>query len=310
MKPSAVLLGLALLLCHAFAFAQGWPGKTVRLIVSTGGGTSPDRIGRIVADRLSRDWGQSVVVDNITGAGGLIASRTAAHAAPDGYTLFFAGVSALVTDLFTIKDMGYDPDRDYEPVAMIYEEGSLALAVHPSLPVRNMAELFAMAKKEPGKISYGTTSVNFIILFGRWLNKLAGTDMLAVAYKAPAQQFQDVLDGRINMIISSPPTVDALMKAGKLRVLAVDGSKRFPLWPDVPNISETFPGFRLSGTGLLAAPRGTPEPVIRAANSAFESNGMGYATEVAAFGAAFDTADRIEGTTAFLEKRAPRFQGK
>jgi len=250
------------------AAAQTWPAKPVRFVISTGSGTSPDRIGRIVADRLSKDLGQAFVPENITGAGGIIAPRTVAKAPADGYTLLFCGVDTLVTNPYTVRDLGYDPQKDFDLISMIYKEGSLAVVVHPSVPAKTLPELFALAKKEPGKLSYGTTSVNFVILFGRWLNQLAGTEMLAVAYKAPAQQFQDVLEGRINMIISSPPTVDALMKAGKLRVLAVDGSKRFPLWPDVPNISETFPGFRLSGTGLLAAPRGTPEPVIRTAHSA------------------------------------------
>jgi tripartite-type tricarboxylate transporter receptor subunit TctC len=257
-----------MLALSGLAAAQSWPVKPVRFVISTGSGTSPDRIGRIIADRLSKDLGQAFVAENITGAGGIIAPRMVAKAPADGYTLLFCGVDTLVTNPYTVKDLGYDPQKDFDLISMIYKEGSLAVVVHPSVPARTLPELFALAKKAPGKLSYGTTSINFVILFGEWLNKLAGTQMLAVAYKAPAQMFQDVLEGRIDMIINSPPTVDALMKAGKLRALAVDGSKRFPLWPDVPNISETFPGFRLSGTGLLAAPRGTPEPVIRAAHGA------------------------------------------
>ncbi|MFM9969592.1 MAG: Bug family tripartite tricarboxylate transporter substrate binding protein [Burkholderiales bacterium] len=267
-RLSRMLMVAAVTFAACNSIAQSWPTKPVRLIISTGSGTSPDRIGRIVADRLSRDLGQTFVAENITGAGGIIAPRLVAKAPADGYTLLFCGVDTLVTNPYSVKDLGYDPQKDFDLISMIYKEGSLAVVVHPSVPAKTLPELFALAKKEPGKLSYGTTSVNFIILFGQWLNKLAGTDMLGVPYKAPAQQFQDVLEGRINAIITSPPTVDAFMKAGKLRVLAVDGSKRFPLWPDVPNISETFPGFRLSGTGLLAAPRGTPEPIIRAANAA------------------------------------------
>jgi tripartite-type tricarboxylate transporter receptor subunit TctC len=270
LKINAGLLCAALALFGAGASAQNWPNKPVRLIISTGGGTSPDRIGRIVADRLSRDLGQSIVVDNITGGGGIIATRTAARASPDGYTLFFAGVSALVTDLFTVKDPGYDADRDFEPIAMIYEEGSLGIAVHPSVAAKTFPEFLALAKKEPGKLSYGTTSVNFIMLFGRWMDKLAGTEMLAVAYKSPAQQFQDVLSGRIQMIISSPPTLEAHMKAGKLRVLAVDGAKRYPGWPEVPNIADTFPGFRLSGMGVMVAPKGTPQEIVRSVHRGME----------------------------------------
>jgi tripartite-type tricarboxylate transporter receptor subunit TctC len=305
MKLTASLICILLSMVSTAASAQNWPNKTVRLIISTGGGTSPDRIGRIAADRLSRDWGQSVVVDNLTGGGGLIASRTAARAAPDGYTLFFAGVGALVTDLYTVKDLGYDPDRDFELISMIYEEGSLAVSVHPSVPAKTFNELFALAKKEPGKLSYGTTSVNFIILFGRWLNKLAGTDMLGVAYKSPAQQFQDVLSGRIQMIISSPPTLEAHMKAGKLRTLAVDGAKRYPGWPDVPNISDTFPGFRLSGMGVLVAPKGTPDEVIRTAHRGMEKiiNDKSYQDALLTMGFTIDSAGTQESIRKLVRER-------
>jgi len=305
LKILANLLIAALTLAGTTAVAQGWPNKTVRLIISTGGGTSPDRIGRIVADRLSRDWGQSVVVDNLTGGGGLIASRTAARAAPDGYNLFFAGVGALVTDVYTVKDLGYDPDRDFDLISMIYEEGSLAVSVHPSVPAKNLNELFALAKKEPGKLSYGTTSVNFIILFGRWLNKLAGTDMLGVAYKSPAQQFQDVLSGRIQMIISSPPTVETHMKAGKLRTLAVDGAKRYPGWPDIPTIADTFPGFRLSGMGILVAPRGTPEEVIRTAQRGMEKivNDKAYQDALLTMGFTIEGAGTQESMRKLVRER-------
>lgn len=299
------LLCAALIGAAAPAGAQAWPTKPVRFIVSTGSGTSPDRIARIVADRLSKDLGQGFVVENLTGAGGLIASRTAARAVPDGYTLFFAGVGALVTDLYTVKDLGYDPDRDFALISMIYEEGSLAIAVHPSVPARTLPELLALAKKEPGKLSYGTTSVNFIILFGRWLNKLAGTEMLAVAYKSPAQQFQDVLSGRIQMIISSPPTIDTHMKSGKLRVLAIDGAKRYPVWPEIPNIAEMFPGFRLSGVGVMVAPRGTPETVIKTAHRAMEKivTDKGYQQTLLTMGFTIEGAGTPESIQKLVRER-------
>jgi len=264
------LLCAALLGVISQVQAQTWPSRPVTLVVSTPSGTSPDRIGRIVADRLSKDLGQSFLVENQAGGGGVIAPRNVARAKPDGYTLLFGGVDTMVTNPYTVKDLGYDPERDFDLVSMIYKEGSLAIAVHPSVPAKNLPELIALAKKEPGKISYGTTSINFIILFGQWLNKLAGTDMVGVAYKTQGQQFTDVLEGRIQMIITSPPTLDPHMKAGKLRVLAVDGSKGFPLWPGVPTIAETFPGWRLSGTGVLLAPKGTAPAVIKTLHGAME----------------------------------------
>ncbi len=308
--PKIILSLLCAALFVPAAFAQSWPARPVTIIVSTGSGTSPDRIGRLVADRLSKNTGQSFIVENQAGGGGVIAPRNVARAKPDGYTLLFGGVDTMVTNPYTVKELGYDPNRDFELVSMIYKEGSLAISVHPSVPAKTLPEFIALAKKEPGKISYGVTSVNFIILFGQWINKLAGTDMVGVAYKSPAQQFTDVLDNRIQMIISSPPTIDAHMKAGKLRVLAVDGSARFPLWPDVPLIAETFPGFRLSGTGILAAPKGTPPEVVRAAHDAMDKvlSEPSYKQQLLQMGFTVDGAGTPESIRALMKERADYWQ--
>jgi tripartite-type tricarboxylate transporter receptor subunit TctC len=306
----ALLCAIPFLLACGQAAAQAFPTKPITIVVSTGAGTSPDRIARVVADRMTRDIGQSVLVENQAGGGGVIAPRSVARANPDGYMLLFGGVDTMVTNPYTVKDLGYDPWKDFELVSMIYKEGSLSIAVHPSVPARTLPELIALAKKEPGKLSYGTTSVNFIILFGQWLNKLAGTDMLAVAYKSPAQQFTDVLDGRIQVIITSPPPIDPHMKAGKLRVLAVDGSQRFPLWPDVPLIAETFPGFRLSGTGILAAPRGTPPEVIRTLYRAMEKivTDKGYQQALLQMGFTIDGAGTPDTIRQLMRERADYWQ--
>jgi tripartite-type tricarboxylate transporter receptor subunit TctC len=292
------------------AGAQAWPARPVTIAVSTGSGTSPDRIGRLLADRLSKAFGQSFLVENMPGGGGVIAPRTVARATPDGYTLLFGGIDTMVTNPYTVKDLGYDPQKDFEPIAMIYKEGSLAIAVNPAVPARTLPELFALAKKEPGKLTYGTSSINFIILFGRWLNKLAGTDMLAVAYKSPAQQFQDVLGGRISAIISSPPTMDPHVKAGKLRVLAVDGAQRFPLWPDVPTFAEFFPGIRLSGTGVLVAPRGTPEFILDTAHRMMEKivSDKSYQQTLLQMGFTVDGAGTPESIRRLLHERRDYWQ--
>jgi tripartite-type tricarboxylate transporter receptor subunit TctC len=264
------LIAAALALTAAGAGAQAWPTKPIKLIVPVPAGTSPDLIGRRLVDRLPRTLGQSLVIENITGAGGLIASQAAARAAPDGYNLYFAGTGALITDRYSVKQLGYDPDRDFNLISMIYEEGSLAIAVHPDLPVKTLPELIAYAKAKPGQISYGTTSVALLILFGQWINKLGGTDMVAVAYKTQGQQIQDVLAGRTQMVIVSPPNIEAFRKAGKLRVVAVDGSGPHPLLPGIANISDTFPGFRLSGMGIMAAPTGISSDIVRRLNTVMD----------------------------------------
>jgi tripartite-type tricarboxylate transporter receptor subunit TctC len=257
MALTALRLLCAALVCAAVqVYAQNYPLKPVKLIVPTPAGTSPDVIGRFLSDRLTRVLGPPVVVENVVGAGGLIASQTAARAPADGYTLYFAGTGALITDRYTQKSLGYDPDRDFVLISMIYEEGSLAIAVHPDVPARTLPEFIQLARSQPGKLSYSTTSVALLILFGEWFQKQAGVAMVAVPYKSAAQQFQDTIAGRTHMLISAPPQLEPFRKAGKLRVLAVDGARRYPPWPDVPNIYETLPGWRMSGMGVMAAPRG------------------------------------------------------
>lgn len=260
------LIAAALFAVAGYAGAQGWPAKPVKLIVPVPAGTSPDIIGRVLADRLTKAYSQAFIVENITGAGGLIASRTAAKADPDGSTLYFAGTGALITDRYSHKSLLYDPDRDFALISMIYEEGSLGIAVNPDLPVKTLPELIALAKSQPGKLSYGTTNVALLILFGRWFEKLAGIEMVAVHYKAQAQQLQDAVAGRVPVVIISPPNIESFRKAGKLRMIAVDGSKPHPLLPGIPTISETLPGFKMSGMGILAAPTGISPAIVQQLN--------------------------------------------
>ena len=229
----------------------------------TPAGTSPDSIGRLLADRLSRALGQSVVAENITGAGGLIASRTAAKAAPDGYTLYFSGTGALITDRYTQKNLGYDPDRDFTLIAMIYEEGSLALAVHPEVPVKTLPDLIALARQQPGKVSYGTTSVSLLILFGQWITRLAGIDMLAVPYKAASFAWPAMLAGEVQAsYFALTSAAVAMVKSGKARTLAVTLEKRLPELPDVPTYKEAGIEFPLVTWFGLCGPKGTPREIV------------------------------------------------
>src|ERR1035437_2861791 len=154
----AALLCTASLVFSACAPAQSWPAKPVRFVLSVGSGTSPDVIGRVLTDQLSKKLGQQFLIDNVTGGQGLIASQNVARAAPDGYTFLYGGVG-LVTDKLLFKNIPYDPERDFTPVAMIYETGTFTIAVHPGLPVKNVPDLIALAKANPGKYSYGFFTV-------------------------------------------------------------------------------------------------------------------------------------------------------
>ncbi len=261
----AVLLGAASLIYAACAPAQTWPAKPVRFVLSVGSGTSPDVIGRVLTDQLSKKLGQQFLIDNVTGGQGLIASQNVARAAPDGYTYLYGGVG-LVTDKLLFKNISYDPERDFTPVAMIYETGTFTIAVNPGLPVKSIPELTALAKANPGKYSYGFFAVGGPALWGPWLTHVAGIDMLGVPYKAPAQLLQDVVGGRLDMVLGSYTAVESMTKAGKLRVIGISSPQRIPTLPEVQSIAETLPGFFIGGTGVLVAPTGTPNEIIRRLN--------------------------------------------
>jgi tripartite-type tricarboxylate transporter receptor subunit TctC len=294
------------------ALAQtSYPSKPVKFIVSTPAGSSPDIIARYLGERLGKVFNQPVVVDNILGAGGLIASQTLVRSAPDGHTLYFSGTGALFTDRHTQKFPGYDAERDFILVAMLWDENSLTIAVHPDVPANDLAQLIAAAKKQPGKLTYGVTSVSLLLLFGDWFRKQAGVDMLPVTYKTAAQQYQDALAGRTHMIITSPAQVEPFRKAGKLRVLAIDGSRRLQSWPDVPNISETLPGWAMSGLGVLVAPRGTPPEVVQYLNRVLDRQVRepDYVQRLLEMGFTVNGAGTPESISAFVRAKRAFWDG-
>jgi tripartite-type tricarboxylate transporter receptor subunit TctC len=293
------------------ALAQQWPSKPIRFIVSTPAGTSPDIVARLAADRLGRAVGQPLVVENITGAGGILATQTLARSAPDGYTLMFAGMGAFVIDPYMQKNPGYDVDRDLVPIGMIYEQDRLTVAVHPDVPAKTLPELIAHAKANPGKLSYGVTNVVLLITVGQWINKLAGTDMVGVTYKSAGQQMQDLVAGRIQWIVAAPPQLDSFVKAGKIRIVAVDGVGRYPKWPDVPTVGETFPGYRTSGMGILVGPRGTPPTAVRSLNAALDKldRDPEYQAKLLEMGIQVHEAGTPESINAFVRERRQYWAG-
>ena len=267
-RTICILLGAAALLATAGgAAAQAWPAKPVRMICPVSAGTTSDIALRMIADRLSQAFSRQFYVDNVLGGMGLIATQTAARAAPDGYTFYLAGVGVLAADRHMFKTLPYDPERDFVPVAVLYDSAAFAVAVHPDVPAKSVTELIALAKAQPGKLSYGSDSVGVTSIPGIWFNKVAGTDILPVPYKSPAQMMQDVVAGRTQVVFTTVALLDPFRKAGKLRVLAVTSARRFPAWGDVPTISETLPAFnKIVGIGLLIAPAGTPADILQRFN--------------------------------------------
>lgn len=248
------------------AAAQTWPSRPIRVIVSQAAGGTPDIICRLLMDQLSRALGQQVVVENRPGGGNVIGAQAAARAVPDGYTFFFATAAALVTNPYTFKSLPYDAQKDFVPVAMIAQGVFLVLA-NPNVPAKSLAEVFALAKAEPGKLSFATDGPkNFSGMIAAWLNKLGGTQIPQVPYSTMPQGIQDTIAGRVQLTVLAVPSAAGAVANGSLRVLAVTSAQRIFGYENVPTVAETFPGFNFTGWMVLVAPAGTPTDAVQKVN--------------------------------------------
>lgn len=257
---------LALIALGAFAagggLAQSYPTKPIRMIIPFGAGGSTDVLIRIVAMRMPEALGQQVVIDNRTGAGGLIGTDIAAQSAPDGYTLLATGTPhVIVPNLY--KKVPFHPLKDFAPIMQIASQ-PYGLTVHPSLGVKTVNELIALAKKEPGKHNYASSGQGGAMhLFQALFVNMAGINVVHVPYKGSGPVRADLLGGQIKIGCLGLSSILPNHKAGQVRIIAVTTAKRSPELPDVPTIAETLPGYDASlWTGLLA-PRGTPAVAIK-----------------------------------------------
>ncbi|MFM9969096.1 MAG: Bug family tripartite tricarboxylate transporter substrate binding protein [Burkholderiales bacterium] len=283
-------------------YAQAWPAKPVRLIVNVGPGVPPDLVMRLVAEKLANKLGRPFVVDNVLGGGGITAGLAMAQAAPDGYTFYLGGVGIAATDRYMFKSLPYDPDKDFAPVAVLYDSTTFGLAVSPDLPVKTIADLINMAKTQPGKLSYGSEAAGVQAITGQYFNLRAGITMEWVPYKAPPQMLADAVSGRLPVIWASMLQLEQFLSSGKLRVIAISRDKRLPGKDGIPAIAETFPGFRVVGIGIVFAPSRTPSDIMQKLNSEMDLivrdaeyqkrlqtfgftslNGAGTAAEIAQF---------------------------
>ena len=259
----SLVAGIAIgVLAAGGASAQPYPNKPIRMIIPFGAGGSTDVLIRIVATRLPDALGQQVVIDNRTGAGGLIGTDIAAKATPDGYTLLATGTPhSIVPNLY--KKVPYRALDDFSPIMQIASQ-PYGLTVHPSLPVRSVKDLIALAKKEPGKLNYASSGQGGAMhLFQALFVNMAGIDMVHVPYKGSGPVRADLLGGQIKIGCLGLSSILPHHKAGQLRIIAVTTAKRSPELPDVPSIAETLPGYDASlWTGVLA-PRGTPAAAIK-----------------------------------------------
>jgi len=258
---------VSLLLCLASfsssAFADDYPTKPIILVVPFPAGGGNDALARAVGERMSRTLGQQVVVENrAAGGGGTVATRAAAKAAPDGYTIILTYTGTLAINPTLYPNAGYDPRKDFAPIGLIGAQPSV-LTVHPSLPVRSTAELVAYAKANPGKINCGFVAGTIGHMTTELFAKSAGFEVTRVPYKGNGVAIGDLIGGHINMMVLSIQAVGSNVLAGKLRALAVTTAERSKLMPDVPTVSESaVPGFSAAIRYGLSAPAGTPRPII------------------------------------------------
>jgi tripartite-type tricarboxylate transporter receptor subunit TctC len=260
---------LAFLFC-AQAYAQNFPTRPIRVVVTSPAGGSNDIINRTLAAKLTEYLGQPVVIDNKPGASGFVAAESVAKAAPDGHTLLAATEATLVTNPLFFAKVPYDAQRDFTPITIAVEI-DYVLLVHPSVPARSVHELIALAKAQPGRLNYASSGNGSSFHLGMELFKrLAGVDMVHVPFKGSALSVNAMLAGEVQVMLNGTVNGLPLAKSGKLRALAVTGAKRSPLAPELPTVAESgLPGYEMSGWFGTVAPAGTPAAVIARLNAEY-----------------------------------------
>ena len=254
---------LAALLATPAALAQPYPSKPVRLIVTVPAGAGSDIIARTLTAKLTEFTGQQFLVDNRGGASGIIGMELAAKAAPDGYTLVQGTVSTLCINPALIKNLAYDPVRDFVPIAVI-DDSVMVMVVHPSLPVKNVREFVTLARARPGQIGYGSAGAGSVQhLVAHMFARETGISLIHVPYKGAAPAFVDLVAGQIQSIFSGVISATPFIRSGKLRALAVTAGKRTPPYEDLPTMKEAGgPDIHASLWNGILAPAKTPPAVI------------------------------------------------
>jgi len=261
----AVVAFLAFAVCPA-AYGQGaqnYPNKPIRIVVPYAAGASTSFVTRAIGQKLTEAWGQPVIVDNRGGAAGAIGTQIVAKSAPDGYTLLLGTVGTFGINSAVYSNLSYDPVKDFAPVAMLASVANM-LAVNPSLPVKSVKELIALAKEKPGKLNYGSSGNGSTShLSGEMLKSMAGINMTHVPYKGGAPMMADLLGGQLEVMFDQVPAVLPHVKAGRVRALAVTTARRSAAAPEVPTMAEAgVPGYEMTVWYSFMAPAGTPRDII------------------------------------------------
>jgi tripartite-type tricarboxylate transporter receptor subunit TctC len=249
------------------AHAQSYPAKPIRLVSPFPPGGSVDVVGRLLAAKLSESMGQSMVVDNRSGASGVIGTEVVMNSPPDGYTLLINTIP-FVTNQFLMPRVPYDPVRDFVSVSLVASSPSL-VTVHPSVPARTIQELIALAKAKPGELFYSAAGVGTNPhIAGELFNLLAGVNMVAVQFKGGGPADQAVIAGEVGVTFGNISQGITYVKSGRVRALAVTSTKRNPAIPELPTVAEAgVPGYEFETWFVVAAPKGTPRAIVATLNS-------------------------------------------
>ena len=267
---AVVACGLTAQIAHADAASDAWPSKPVRVVVPFPSSGATDLISRVIAQRISQDLGQQLIIDNKPGAGGTIGAAEATKGAPDGSTLLFTTSSTHAISPHLMPRLAYKPEQDFTPIAHVADAASVLL-ITPSLPVKNVQELIAYAKANPGKLNYATSGNGTIVhLNTAAFAAQAGIQLAHVPYKGTAQSITDLAAGQVHLLFDSIPTGMPHVASGRLRALAVTGDRRSTLAPNLPTVAESgLPGYSSVTWFGLYGPAGMKPELIARINQAF-----------------------------------------
>jgi tripartite-type tricarboxylate transporter receptor subunit TctC len=264
----ALGLGLAAAAVGPAALAQGFPDRPITMVVPFAAGGSTDVVARIIAQKMSEDLGQQVIVQNVAGAGGNLGADNVARADPDGYTILMGTVATHALNPLILKSTPYDPEKDFSPVSLLVVVPNV-LVVNPELPVKTVQELVALLKAEPDKYAYASSGNGTPLhLSGELFKSMAGVSMQHIPYKGSGPALNDVIGNQVPIMFDNLPSSSGHIKAGTLRALAVTTAERAPSFPDLPTVAESgIPGYETYTWNALFAPANTPHDVVMRLNA-------------------------------------------
>ncbi|MCE2948254.1 MAG: Bug family tripartite tricarboxylate transporter substrate binding protein [bacterium] len=266
--PVVLAAGLAMPVQAQQAGAGGWPSRPVRIVVPFGPGGSADLVARILGQRLTESLGQPVIVENRPGAGAMLGNELVAKSPPDGYTLTIGTLGPFAVNQSLFRKVPYDSQRDFAPITLT-GASSHVLVVHPSMPVKSMAELIALARQRPGQLTFASSGIgNATHLTGELFKSMAGVDVVHVPYKGGGAAVADLIGGHVGFSFASMPSAMPHVRAGKLRALAVAPGQRVSTAPELPTVAESgLPGFASEDWQGVLAPAKTPQDIVMRLNA-------------------------------------------